>query len=60
MPKTTASPERAAQPMPQSFARLHIHLVFSTKNREPLITEAVRIGYLEEESDRMFYPKSHA
>ena len=28
--------------MPQSLARLHIHLVFSTKNRERLITDAVR------------------
>ena len=28
--------------MPRSLARLHIHLVFSTKNREPLITDAVR------------------
>ena len=28
--------------MPQSLARLHIHLVFSTKNREPLITDPVR------------------
>ena len=28
--------------MPQSLARLHIHLVFSTKNREPLITDSVR------------------
>ena len=28
--------------MPQSLARLHAHLVFSTKNREPLITDAVR------------------
>jgi len=28
--------------MPQSLASLHIHLVFSTKNREPLITDAVR------------------
>ena len=28
--------------MPQSLARLHVHLVFSTKNREPLITDAVR------------------
>jgi REP element-mobilizing transposase RayT len=28
--------------MPQSLARLHIHLVFSTKNREPIITDAVR------------------
>jgi len=28
--------------MPQSLARLHIHLVFSTKNREPFITDAVR------------------
>ena len=28
--------------MPQSLARLHIHLVFSTKNRENLITDGVR------------------
>ena len=28
--------------MPQSLARLHIHLVFSTKNREPLISDAIR------------------
>ncbi len=28
--------------MPQSLARLHIHLVFSTKNREPIIHETVR------------------
>ena len=28
--------------MPQSLARLHVHLVFSTKHREPLITDAVR------------------
>jgi REP element-mobilizing transposase RayT len=28
--------------MPQSLARLHVHLVFSTRNREPLITDAVR------------------
>ncbi|HEY3855011.1 MAG TPA: IS200/IS605 family transposase [Verrucomicrobiae bacterium] len=28
--------------MPQSLARLHIHLVFSTKNREPFIHDAVR------------------
>ena len=28
--------------MPQSFARLHIHLVFSTKHRAPLLAEAVR------------------
>ena len=28
--------------MPQSLARLHIHLIFSTKNRENLITDAVR------------------
>jgi putative transposase len=28
--------------MPQSLARLHVHLVFSTKNREPIITDAVR------------------
>lgn len=28
--------------MPQSLARLHIHLVFSTKNREGLILDSVR------------------
>ena len=28
--------------MPQSLARLHIHLVFSTKHRERFITDAVR------------------
>ncbi len=28
--------------MPQSLARLHVHLVFSTKNRDPLITDGVR------------------
>ena len=28
--------------MPQSLARLHIHLIFSTKNREPLLTDTVR------------------
>ena len=28
--------------MPQSLARLHIHLVFSTKNREPVLHDAVR------------------
>jgi REP element-mobilizing transposase RayT len=28
--------------MPQSLARLHIHLIFSTKNRATLITETVR------------------
>lgn len=28
--------------MPQSLARLHIHLIFSTKNRERLISDDVR------------------
>jgi len=28
--------------MPQSLAKLHIHLVFSTKNREPIITDTAR------------------
>ncbi|HXG47195.1 MAG TPA: IS200/IS605 family transposase [Methylomirabilota bacterium] len=28
--------------MPQSLARLHVHLIFSTKHRERLITDAVR------------------
>jgi REP element-mobilizing transposase RayT len=30
--------------MPQSLARLHVHLVFSTKNREPVITDSVRVS----------------
>jgi REP element-mobilizing transposase RayT len=28
--------------MPQSLARLHVHLVFSTKDRMPLITDDIR------------------
>jgi REP element-mobilizing transposase RayT len=28
--------------MPQSLARLHVHLIFSTKNREPVLRDAVR------------------
>lgn len=28
--------------MPQSLARLHVHLVFSTKNREHIITDTAR------------------
>ena len=28
--------------MPQSLARLHLHLIFSTKNRERLLTDAIR------------------
>lgn len=28
--------------MPQSLARLHIHLIFSTKNREPFLKDFVR------------------
>ena len=28
--------------MPQSLARLHVHLIFSTKHRERLISDAVR------------------
>ena len=28
--------------MPQSLACLHIHLIFSTKGREPFITDKVR------------------
>jgi REP element-mobilizing transposase RayT len=34
--------ERAFQTMPQSLARLHIHLVFSTKHRIPLLHDSVR------------------
>ena len=33
---------KATLTMPQSLARLHIHLVFSTKNREPRILDSVR------------------
>ena len=29
--------------MPQSLAKILIHLVFSTKNREPVLTESVRV-----------------
>ena len=35
--------------MPQSLAHLHVHLVFSTKNRERIITDVVRVplhGYM--------------
>jgi REP element-mobilizing transposase RayT len=28
--------------MPQSLARLHVHLIFSTKHREPILVDAVR------------------
>ena len=28
--------------MPQSLARLHVHLIFSTKNREYIITDTIR------------------
>ena len=28
--------------MPQSLARLHVHLVFSTKNRVPVLRDTVR------------------
>jgi REP-associated tyrosine transposase len=28
--------------MPQSLARLHVHLIFSTKNREPVLHDDVR------------------
>src|SRR6185295_10187539 len=28
--------------MPQSLARLHVHLIFSTKNREPFLRDTVR------------------
>jgi REP element-mobilizing transposase RayT len=27
--------------MPQSLARVHIHIVFSTKDRRPLLTDSV-------------------
>jgi REP element-mobilizing transposase RayT len=40
--QTNQSPEGATQTMPQSLTRLHVHLVFSTKNREPIITDSVR------------------
>ena len=29
--------------MPQSLAKILVHLVFSTKNREPILTEPVRV-----------------
>ncbi len=36
------SPEGANQPMSQSLARLHVHLVFSTKRRVPWLQEGIR------------------
>ncbi|MEX1042000.1 MAG: IS200/IS605 family transposase [Pirellulaceae bacterium] len=36
------SPEGAIQAMPQSHARIHIHLIFSTKHRERFISDMVR------------------
>ncbi len=27
--------------MPQSYARIAVHLIFSTKHRQPLITDAI-------------------
>jgi len=35
------SPEGAVQVMPQSLARLHVHLIFSTKNRGPILHDKV-------------------
>ena len=41
---TAASPEGARQSksMPQSLSKLYIHLVFSTKQREPLLLRPLR------------------
>jgi REP element-mobilizing transposase RayT len=36
-----SSPE-GAKPMPQSLAQILVHLVFSTKNREPFLSETIR------------------
>ena len=49
--KVLSSPERARQNcrMPQSLAALHVHLIFSTKDRTPFLGENVREplhGYL--------------
>ena len=33
--------------MPQSFVSLPVHLVFSTKHREPLITAELRVRLFE-------------
>lgn len=41
IPKQIVSPEGATYTMPQSLARLHVHLIFSTKNREQLLSEKV-------------------
>jgi len=38
------SPEGATQVMPQSLARLHVHLIFGTKNREQVLHDQVRVG----------------
>jgi putative transposase len=36
------SPEGATQVMPQSLARLYVHLIFSTKNREQILHDQIR------------------
>jgi REP element-mobilizing transposase RayT len=45
-PLSRPSPERAqekgSQPMPQSLAKNIVHLIFSTKYREPSLTPAIR------------------
>jgi len=30
--------------MPQSLARIYLHLIFSTKNREPILADSIRPG----------------
>ena len=39
---TFISPERASLPMPQSLSKVLVHLIFSTKHREPLIIPEIR------------------
>lgn len=39
--------------MPQSLAKIYVHLVFSTKNREPLLPEQIRkdLRYIRRQHD---------
>ena len=48
--------------MPQSLSRILIHLVFGTKNRERVLTPAVRTElhpYLAGTLDNLEYPNHH-
>jgi putative transposase len=40
--RISAQKERNHNPMPQSLAKLLVHLIYSTKNREPVLRDDVR------------------